>query len=108
MRIFQAYGADRFGLSFEFYPPKTDAGCSALYEQVGKLMAFGPSYITCTYGAGGSTRERTLEVVQTFKRRFQLPVASHLTCVGSTVDALRDYLQRARAGQVDNIVALQR
>ncbi len=107
MRISEAYGPDRFGLSFEFFPPKSDAGCRALYEQVAALAAFRPSYITCTYGAGGSTRERTLEVVRTFKTRFQLPVASHLTCVGSTVDDLRDYLRHAAEGQVDNIVALR-
>jgi methylenetetrahydrofolate reductase (NADPH) len=107
MRISQAYGPDRFGLSFEFFPPKTDAGCGALYKQVAALMAFRPSYITCTYGAGGTTRDRTLEVVQAFKEQFQVPVASHLTCVGSTVADLRQYLRRARDGQVDNIVALR-
>ncbi len=107
MRISEAYGPDRFGLSFEFFPPKTNAGCSALYEQVADLMAFQPSYITCTYGAGGTTRHRTLEVVQAFRERFRVPVASHLTCVGSTVDELREYLRQARASQVDNIVALR-
>jgi methylenetetrahydrofolate reductase (NADPH) len=79
----------------------------ALYEQVALLMAFRPSYITCTYGAGGTTRQRTLEVVNAFQERFQVPVASHLTCVGSTVQDLRDYLQRAQASCVDNIVALR-
>ncbi len=107
MRISQAYGPERFGLSFEFFPPKTDAGCVALYEQVAALMAFRPSYVTCTYGAGGTTRDRTLEVVQAVKERFHVPVASHLTCVGSTVADLRQYLLRACDGRIDNIVALR-
>ena len=70
-------------------------------------MAFRPDFITCTYGAGGSTRHKTLDIVEQVQRQFGCPVASHLTCVGSTVDELRAYLREAAQRGIDNIVALR-
>ena len=96
-----------FTLSFELFPPKTPAGEEAMYASVAELMSFHPDVITCTYGAGGSTRDKTLEITEQVKRRFSVSVASHLTCVGSTVDQLRNYLLEARARGIDNIVALR-
>jgi methylenetetrahydrofolate reductase (NADPH) len=107
MKVAQAYGPGKFGLSFELFPPKTPAGERELFEHVERLMAFRPDYVTCTYGAGGSTRDKTLEIVEQVHRRFGCPVASHLTCVGSTVDELRSYLQQAAARGIENIVALR-
>jgi methylenetetrahydrofolate reductase (NADPH) len=107
MRISEAYGHDRFGLSFELFPPKTDAGIVSLREHVDVLCRYGPSFITCTYGAGGSTREKTPEILSWVKQTYDVPVASHLTCVGSTVDDLRDYLRRMRDLRIENIVALR-
>ncbi len=101
------YETGHFGLSFELFPPKTAQGEQALYRHVGQLMEFRPSYVTCTYGAGGSTRGKTLEIVEQVKRQFKIPVASHLTVVGSTVDQLRSYLKDASARQIDFIVALR-
>ena len=103
----QAYGPDKLGLSFELFPPKTEKGETALFRHVAELVEFKPSYITCTYGAGGSTRQKTLDIVEQVKQRFSLPVASHLTCVGSSVDGLRSYLREASSRGVDNIVALR-
>ena len=97
----------RLGLSFELFPPKTDDGVGKLIEQVEQLTAFSPDFLTCTYGAGGSTRERTLTVLEAVRNRFDLPVASHLTVVGSTVDDLRGYLRRADELGVSYIVALR-
>ena len=96
-----------FGLSFELFPPKSEAGEAALYQNLAELMAFRPSFVTCTYGAGGSTREKTLDIVSEVRRRHNCPVASHLTCVGSTVDELRSYLKEAWRRGVENIVALR-
>ncbi len=107
MRFSEAYGPNRFGLSFELFPPKSAPGDESLMAHVEKLMTFSPSFITCTYGAGGATRQKTLEIVERVKHRFKVPVASHLTCVGSTVDQLRAYLDRAAEICVDNIVALR-
>jgi methylenetetrahydrofolate reductase (NADPH) len=107
MRFSEIYRSRPFGLSFELFPPKTDAGLEALMGHVEALARHHPSFITCTYGAGGSTRERTLQIVTSIKEHFQLPVASHLTCVGSTVADLRRYLGEAQDRGVDNIVALR-
>ncbi|MEL7499973.1 MAG: methylenetetrahydrofolate reductase [NAD(P)H] [Planctomycetota bacterium] len=94
-------------LSFELFPPKTAKGEKNLYAHVEQLMQFRPDFITCTYGAGGSTQGKTLEIIDQVKRSFNISVASHLTLVGSTVDDLRDYLRRSLEQSVDYIVALR-
>ena len=106
-KLAEIYGPGKFGLSFELFPPKTDAGVTNLFRHTQRLTEFEPSYITCTYGAGGSTQNRTLEVISEVHRRYELPVATHLTCVGSTADQLRDYLQQAWDLGVQNVVALR-
>jgi methylenetetrahydrofolate reductase (NADPH) len=107
MTLSAAYGPSKFGLSFELFPPKTPQGVANLFQHVARLVTFRPSFITCTYGAGGSTQETTLEVVARVRREFQLPVATHLTCVGRTADQLRDYLRLARGLDIENVVALR-
>jgi methylenetetrahydrofolate reductase (NADPH) len=107
MKLAEAYGPDKLGLSFELFPPKTQAGEETLWRNLDELMAFEPSFVTCTYGAGGSTREKTLEIVAQTRRRYGVSVASHLTCVGSTVEQLRDYLRAAWERGIENIVALR-
>jgi len=107
MSLTDAYTHGRFGLSFELFPPKTPESAALMWRTVDDLMAFEPAMITCTYGAGGSTRGTTLDVLRGVRERHSLPVASHLTCVGSSVDELRDYLQEAIALGVAAIVALR-
>ena len=99
--------SDRCEISFELFPPKTDKGMQNLKDNVQKLLRFNPAFLTCTYGAGGSTQSRTLEVVELVKQLSGLPVASHLTCVGSTVEQLNDYLDEAKRRGADYIVALR-
>jgi methylenetetrahydrofolate reductase (NADPH) len=94
-------------LSFELFPPKTEKGEAALYRHVETLMQFKPDFFTCTYGAGGSTQAKTLEIISHVKENFGVPVASHLTCVGSSVDELRTYLDTAKSKSVDMIMALR-
>jgi len=105
--IKDAYAGSRFGLSFELFPPKTPESEAVMWRTVDELMAFDPALITCTYGAGGSTRGTTLDVLKGVIARHALPVASHLTCVGSSVDELRDYLRESLALGVAAIVALR-
>jgi methylenetetrahydrofolate reductase (NADPH) len=107
MKLAEAYGPNKFGLSFELFPPKTAAGEDALWRNLAELMTFQPSFVTCTYGAGGSTRDKTLEIVTEVQRRHGCAVASHLTCVGSTADQLRSYLATAKDRGIENIVALR-
>jgi methylenetetrahydrofolate reductase (NADPH) len=107
MTIADAYGPNRFGLSFELFPPKTAEAMLSLEHHVAELVKFQPGYITCTYGAGGSTQDRTLEVISTVRQRHKLPVATHLTCVGRTPSQLRAYLSRAGELGIENVVALR-
>ena len=107
MKISDAYGPGKLGLSFELFPPKTSAGEAELFHHVARLVEFRPDFITCTYGAGGSTRAKTLEIVERVNRSFGCTVAAHLTCVGSTVDDLRSFLADAQARGIENIVALR-
>jgi methylenetetrahydrofolate reductase (NADPH) len=103
----QAYGPGRCGLSFELFPPKTPAGLRSLFVNVDRLVDFRPDYITCTYGAGGSTQDSTLEVITGVLGKYELPVATHLTCVGLTTEQLGEYLRRAWQAGVQNVVALR-
>jgi methylenetetrahydrofolate reductase (NADPH) len=102
-----AYAAGRCGLSFELFPPKTPESEAVMWRTVDELMAYTPALITCTYGAGGSTQAKTLDVISGVRARHDVPVASHLTCVGSSVDELRQYLREARDRGVAAIVALR-
>ncbi len=107
MSITDDYTAGRFGLSFELFPPKSAESEAVMWQTVSELMDFEPVLITCTYGAGGSTRGTTLDVLKGVRARHDIPVASHLTCVGSSIDELRDYLREARQIGVTAIVALR-
>jgi methylenetetrahydrofolate reductase (NADPH) len=107
MSLASYYQEPEFGISFELFPPKSEKGELSLYQHVERLMQFSPRYFTCTYGAGGSTRDKTLDIVSTIRQRFGIPVASHLTLVGSTQDQLREYLLQAQQSGVDYIVALR-
>lgn len=103
----EAYGPGKFGLSFELFPPKTEKGMTALFGHLKHLADFQPSYITCTYGAGGSTQDRTLDLIAKVGKDFGVPVATHLTCVGRSAEQIKDYLRRAVESNVDNVVALR-
>ncbi len=107
MSLASHYAASSCAISFELFPPKTPAGLESLCDNVRRLMQFQPSFFTCTYGAGGSTRGTTLEVLEKVREITDLPVASHLTCVGATVEQLEEYLQQARRRGTDYIVALR-
>ena len=107
MKFDQIYTSERVSLSFELFPPKSDAAVEDLYQAVEELQHFSPDYYTVTYGAGGSTQDKTLAIAAEIKRRFQMPVASHLTCVGSTRSELLNYLKTANERGIDFIVALR-
>jgi methylenetetrahydrofolate reductase (NADPH) len=95
-------------ISFEFFPPKTDDGDRSLLEKtIPALKALQPDYCSVTYGAGGSTREKTLMIVDRIQRQHHLTAMAHLTCVGSTVEQLRAVLLEARGLGIKNILALR-
>ncbi|MGB7323858.1 MAG: methylenetetrahydrofolate reductase [NAD(P)H] [Rubripirellula sp.] len=107
MSLISHYEGAGCAISFELFPPKSEEGMEAMADNVRRLCEFNPSYFTCTYGAGGSTRGTTLSVLKRVREITNLPVASHLTCVGSTVEELDSYLSEATEQGVDYIVALR-
>jgi methylenetetrahydrofolate reductase (NADPH) len=108
MRIDQilAAGAEPV-FSFEFFPPKTPAGERNLYAALTELRTLEPSFVSVTYGAGGSTREKTIEIVHRIRDEFGLEAMAHFTCVGATVPELRATLDRMLAAGIDNVLALR-
>jgi len=108
VKLDNLYHQDKLILSFELFPPQTNAGMEMLSENLGELLKLKPSFVTCTYGAGGSTRQRTLEVLAEVRKTHpDMPLATHLTCVGATVDDLRAYLQQAQELGINYVVALR-
>ena len=93
--------------SFEFFPPKTEDGLRNLFEAVGELRSLRPDYVSVTYGAGGSTATKTIEIVSRIKEEYGIEAMAHFTCVGSTVGELRDTLDAMAAVGVDNVLALR-
>lgn len=95
-------------ISFEFFPPKTPEGdCALLERTIPELRKLRPDYCSVTYGAGGSTREKTLTIVDRIQREHGLTAMAHLTCVNSTREQIADVLREARERGIRNILALR-
>jgi methylenetetrahydrofolate reductase (NADPH) len=92
--------------SFEFFPPKTDEGANQLFLTIQRLQELKPSFVSVTYGAGGSTRERTHDLVVRIYRELKLTAVSHLTCVCHSREELSAILERYAASGIENILAL--
>ena len=99
--------SDRPAFSFEFFPPKTEDGLRNLFEAVVQLRPLAPDFVSVSYGAGGSTRHKTIEIVHRIKEEHGLEAMAHFTCVGSTVAQLRETLDDMVAAGVDNVLALR-
>ena len=93
--------------SFEFFPPKTDEGRAAFIDAVRRLRPLGPGFVSVTWGAGGSTRGRTLEMVMCCKREFEIEAMAHVTSVGATRTQLVDALNELMDAGIENILALR-
>jgi methylenetetrahydrofolate reductase (NADPH) len=108
MRIDEIIAAGREPVfSFEFFPPKTEEGERNLQAALEELRPLEPSYVSVTYGAGGSTRDRTIEIVKRLKDDFGLEAMAHLSCVGTTREQLREILDEVQAAGIDNVLALR-
>jgi methylenetetrahydrofolate reductase (NADPH) len=101
------HGARRIGVSFEFFPPKTEEMEKTLWEAITRLAPLSPDFVSVTYGAGGSTRERTHATVKRILDETPLTPAAHLTCVAATRDEVDDVIGNYYAAGVRHIVALR-
>ena len=93
--------------SFEFFPPKDAEGEARLWSAIESLESIAPDFISVTYGAGGSTRDRTIRIASEISAHTTIPTVAHLTCVGSTREELIEILGKYREAGIDNILALR-
>ena len=110
MRIDERIAADTEpSFSFEFFPPKTDEGERNLGRALAELSRLSPTFVSVTYGAGGSTTEKrkTVDIVRHLKRDYGMEAMAHFTCVGADVGQLREMLDTMRDAGIENVLALR-
>ena len=107
MRIDQIIAGKRPCFSFEFFPPKTDEGQQMLEQTLAVLKDDSPDFVSVTYGAAGSTRERTVEITKWIKQDLGIEAMAHLSCVGEPTDRLIEILGEIRETSIDNVLALR-
>src|ERR1035438_1987052 len=107
MKISQMLSGGQPLFSFEFFPPKDEAAAAVLMETVEHLKTLKPDFVSVTYGAGGSTRAKTIELVARIKNKIGIEAMAHLTCVGHSKTEVRAILQELSNGGIDNILALR-
>jgi methylenetetrahydrofolate reductase (NADPH) len=106
MRIVDCFGHGRPVVSFEFSPPKTEAGFASLYRTIAELKQLDPGFVSVTWGAGGSTRRQTVELVIRIQDELGIATMPHLTCVGSTAEDISGILDRLTHAGIENVLAL--
>jgi methylenetetrahydrofolate reductase (NADPH) len=106
MHIQDVFRAKLTTFSFEFFPPKTDKASDELFQTIVQLQALQPAFVSVTYGAGGSTRERTHDLIVRIQRETRLTAVSHLTCVCHSEPELAAILDRYAESRIENILAL--
>ena len=107
MLVKDILASEKTAFSFEFFPPKTPEASERLFESIKDLMPLNPSYVSVTYGAGGSTRDRTHDLIMKIRKEVEITVVSHLTCVGSTKEEIKSILASYKDNGIEIILALR-
>ena len=107
MKLSQILGKDKITLSFEVFPPKTEANYEAVKKAALDVAALNPSYMSVTYGAGGSTRANTVQIASAIQKQYGITAISHLTCVGATKEDIDHTLDSMKEAGIENVLALR-
>ena len=107
MKIIDKLNEDRIHISFEVFPPKTDAGFEKVKEATDKIAQLNPSYISVTYGAGGGTSKNTAKIASHIKHELGVESLAHLTCASSTKEEVRQVIENLKQLEIENILALR-
>ena len=107
MKLNTILGKEKLTLSFEVFPPKTDADFECVKQAAYNVAALHPSYMSVTYGAGGSTSKHTVAIAEGIQKEYEVPAIAHLTCVGATRQSIREALVNMRDAGVENVLALR-
>lgn len=107
MKIIDKLNEDRIHISFEVFPPKTDAGFEKVKDATDKIAKLNPSYISVTYGAGGGTSKNTAKIASHIKHELGVESLAHLTCASSTKEEVRQVIENLKELEIENILALR-
>jgi methylenetetrahydrofolate reductase (NADPH) len=107
VRIDEIIATTRPCFSFEFFPPRTEEGVAGLFETIRILKPLDPGFVSVTYGAGGATREGTVEISSAMKREYGVETMAHLSCVGETRERLTEILGEIDSAGLENVLALR-
>jgi methylenetetrahydrofolate reductase (NADPH) len=107
MKIIDILRSGKRTVSFEFFPPKDDAGFADLFQTIAALRPLQPSYVSVTYGAGGSTRRKTVDIVKRIKHEIGIESMAHLTCVGATREEIHSVLEELKESGMENVLPLR-
>lgn len=107
MKITDLFNKERTLLSFEIFPPKKDYPIETIYQTIDELKDLEPDYISVTYGAGGSSKDRTVEIASKIKNEYKIEALAHFTCISSTTDEINDTLNELKKNNIENILALR-
>ena len=107
MKISDLFKEKEVTLSFEVFPPKTDAGYEAVEKAASEIAALSPDFMSVTYGAGGGTSKNTAKIAGDLQDRYNVPVLAHLTCVSSTKDLVKSVVNEYKERGIENIMALR-
>ena len=107
MKIIERLNENKVHISFEVFPPKTDAGYESVKRAVDEIAVLKPSFISVTYGAGGGTSKNTVKIASHIKNELGVPSIAHLTCMSSTKEEVRNVIEQMKASGIENILALR-
>lgn len=107
MRLTELFSRDKFSLSFEVFPPKSDTAFESVKDATEKIAELRPSFMSVTYGAGGGTSEYTLDIAKNIKEKYGVPTLAHLTCVSSTRETVREKIDSLSQYGIENVMALR-
>ncbi len=107
MKLDKLLNQDKFSLSFEVFPPKTDSAFDSVRHATEEIARLRPSFMSVTYGAGGGTSKYTLEISKNIKEYYGVPTLAHLTCVSSTRETVREKISAIRDAGIENVMALR-
>ncbi len=107
MKLSKLLEQDKFSLSFEVFPPKTDTSFESVKEATEEIAKLRPSFMSVTYGAGGGTGKYTLDIAKNIKAGYGVPTLAHLTCVSSTKETVKAKIEELRLAGIENIMALR-
>ena len=107
MKIIDILKRDTLSLSFEVFPPKTDASFDSVKAAVEEIATLSPAFMSVTYGAGGGTSQYTLDIAKDIMKTCGVPTLAHLTCVSSTRETVKEMIEKIKASGIDNVMALR-